>query len=307
MKRLLFIGCISFLFVFAVTFSGCKGCNNSEENLKIPKNLPVTTEQPSPKNEQVIDNIVNSFPSPVEISAIIKNLDIPFSKRYLADPGIIENYDTNNKKAFGLGVLSADLGYLNVYEETTLIVEYLSAIKRLADDLRVGQFIDFQSLKRLATSNDNMDSLIFLSLTSFTNINQFLQNNHRGNLSLLMVTGVWLESLYLMTQVYKYHPDKRLRDLIGDQKTLFTMLYKAIKLYNVGYFKVLGQEFDKLNSVFSKITITYEKVNVPKERADTNGIPVYEQQETSVVHITDAQVKQLINITQQVRNKLINL
>ncbi len=287
---------------------GCNGCHSDEETINIPKNLKVQEDtEVYAANKAVVDRIVNSFPSPVEVAAIIKNLDVPFSKRYLADPDIIDNYDTNFKKAFGLGVLSADLGYLNVYERTTEIVQYLSSIKRLADDLRIGQFFDFQSFKRLATSSDNLDSLIFLSLNSFTQMNQYLQENARGNLSLLMVTGVWIESLYLMTQVYKDQPDDHLRELIGDQKTLFTILYQGLKLYNNDeYFKQLLHEFKKLDKIYSQITITYKKLNVQKV-TNNDSIPVFEQQETSVINMTDQQLHDLINITEQVRNKLINL
>ena len=299
---------IVLFFSLGAGIVGCSGCHKDEETINIPKNLNVTEDtEVYAANKAVVDRIVNSFPSPVEVAAIIKNLDVPFSKRYLADPDIIDNYDTNFKKAFGLGVLSADLGYLNVYERTTDIVQYLSSIKRLADDLRVGQFFDFQSFKRLATSNDNLDSLIFLSLNSFTQMNQYLQDNARGNLSLLMITGVWIESLYLMTQVYKDQPDDHLRELIGDQKTLFTILYQGLKLYNNDdYFKQILREFKKLDKIYSQITITYKKVDVKKANYN-DSIPVFQQQETSVINMTDQQLHDLINITEQVRNKLINL
>ncbi len=301
------------LYILAILFLaiglvGCNGCQKNEDEIEIPEDLQVEQNtQVSAANQAVVDKIVNSFPSPVEVAAIIKDLDVPFSNRYLADPDIIDNYDTNLKKAFGLGILSADLGYLNVYERTTLIVEYLSSIKRLADDLRIGQFFDFQALKRLATSNDNLDSLIFLSLNSFTKMNQHLQQNARGNLSLLMVTGVWLEGLYLMTQVYKDHPDDRLKELIGDQKTIFTVLYQGLKLYDDEYFKTITKEFKKIDKIYSQITITYEKVEPTQTQNQNDSIPVFEQEERSVIHVTDEQLRDLITITEQVRNKLINL
>ncbi len=295
------------LFLVSQIFVGCSGCKKDKDTIEIPKNLPVHQEKPNPENQEVVDQIVNSFPSPVEVAAIIKDMEVPFSKKYLVDPGVIDNYDINFKKAFGLGVLSADLGYLNVYERTTLIVEYLSAIKRLADDLRVGQFFDFQAFKRLATSNENLDSLVFLSVNSFSNMNHHLQENARGNLSLLMVTGVWLEGLYLMTQVYKEHPNDKLKELIGDQKTIFTILYQGLKLYNEDeYFKKILDEFKKIDKIYSQVTITYEKVK-PTHQATQSDIPVYEQEERSVINITDQQINDLINITEQVRNKLINL
>ncbi len=297
------------VIIFVLSIIGCNGCQKQNDTINIPQNISYQEDtEIYVANKAVVDKIVNSFPSPVEVAAIIKDLDVPFSKKYLVSPDIIENYDTNVKKALGLGVLSADLGYLNVYERTTLIIQYLSSIKRLADDLRIGQFFDFQSLKRLATSNDNLDSLIFLSLNSFMQMNQYLQQNARGNLSLLMITGVWIESLYLMTQVYKDRPDDKLKELIGDQKTLFTILYQGLKLYKGDeYFDKILHEFQKLDKIYSQITITYEKVKPEKNLQKNDSIPVYQQEETSVIHMSDQQLKDLINITEQVRNKLINL
>ncbi len=309
MQKFLKYTFVSIIIISALSLAGCNGCQKQNDTINIPQNITYQEDtEIYVANKAIVDKIVNSFPSPVEVAAIIKNLDVPFSKKYLASPDIIDNYDTNLKKALGLGVLSADLGYLNVYERTTLIVQYLSSIKRLADDLRIGQFFDFQTLKRLATSNDNLDSLIFLSLNSFMEMNQYLQQNARGNLSLLMITGVWIESLYLMTQVYKDQPDDKLRELIGDQKTLFTILYQGLKLYKGDeYFDKILHEFQKLDKIYSQITITYEKVK-PKNKTNVNdSIPVYEQEETSVIHMSDQQLKDLINITEQVRNKLINL
>ena len=145
-------------------------------------------------------------------------------------------------------------------------------------------------------------------MNSFSNMNQYLQENARGNLSLLMVTGVWLEGLYLMTQVYKEHPNDRLRELIGDQKAIFTILYQGLKLYkDDDYFKKILDEFKKIDKIYSQITITYEKVKTPQQTKTQSGIPVYEQQERSVINITDQQINDIITITEQVRNKLINL
>ncbi len=306
MSRKLYITLFVILAVSMLTV-GCGGCNNSDDKeiSDIPENIQIE-KQTQPVNDEVIDQIVSSFPSPVTIAAIIHSLDIPFSKKYLVDPDIIENYDSNNKKAFALGVISADLGYLNVYERTNLIVQYLSSIKRLSDDLRIGQFFDFQALKRLATTNDNMDSLIYLSISSFNKMDQHLRNNARGNLSLLMITGVWLEGMYLMTQVAKESDDPRLIDQIGSQKVIFNMLYPVLKMYKDDkYFQTIANEFKKFDKIFSQITITYETGKTETKYID--GRPVIIQNERSVVNITDEQLKDLIYTTEQVRNKLINL
>jgi hypothetical protein len=73
-------------------------------------------------------------------------------------------------------------------------------------------------LKRLAINNEDLDRLMFLSVNSFNRMDRYLRDNNRNNLSTLIVTGVWIEGLYLATQVYKDKPDKRIADRIGEQK-----------------------------------------------------------------------------------------
>ncbi len=96
-------------------------CNNSGN--ETPGNEIDFEETETVIDVNAINDVLESFSSPVELAALIKDLDVPFSKKYLASPDDADDYDTNFKKAIGLGVLSADLGYLNVYAKTAEIVK----------------------------------------------------------------------------------------------------------------------------------------------------------------------------------------
>jgi len=247
-------------------------------------------------DENAINGVLESFSSPVEMAALIEDLGVPFSKKYLASPEVADDYDTNFKKALGLGVLSADLGYLNVYAKTSEIINYLAVIKSLADELNIGQFFDFQTLKRLATNNDNMDSLMFLSVNSFHQMDEHLRKNNRSNLSALVVTGVWLEGLYLATQIVDEDTSKGLRDRIGEQKLILTDLYKILEVYRTQdkNFEKLATDVQELNKVYELVKISFiEGETVTKE---IDGVTVVMQQDESVV-----------DITKKIRNKLISL
>jgi len=282
-------------------------CHN-EDNLNdlTTDNNNINTQNTTVVNEESINEILGSFSSPVEMAALMSSINVEFSKKYLINPALTENYDTNNKKALALGILSADLGYLNVYERSSLIVEYLSAIKRLSDDLRVSQFFDFNSFKRIATSNDNIDSLLFLSVQSFQDMDNYLRESARSNLSLLVITGVWLEGLYLLTQVANETKAEKLVNRIGEQKILFNMLFPIIKLYKDDeYFKELSEDFKEFQRVFDEVEITY--IVTEPETKIINGVPVIIQNEESVIKINEDQLNQIIITTEKIRNKLINL
>ena len=291
------------LIFFASMQFNCKN-GKTNDNTEIPDDYDNTSQVVV--DEDAINEIIQSFSSPVEMAALMQSIDVPFSKKYLVDPKQTEDYDTNLKKALALGILSADLGYLNVYERTTLIVEYLTAIKKIADDLRVGQFFDFRSLKRLSTDGGNVDSLLFLSVTSFRDMDQHLRDNARSNLSLLIITGVWLEGLYLITQVSKEEPSEKLKERVGEQKTLFNILYNILKLYKSDkYFENIVKDFEKFHKSFNEVTITYE-VGEPETKV-IDGRVVIIQTDYSIVTMSDETLQDIIKITDKVRNKLINL
>jgi hypothetical protein len=118
-------------------------------------------------DEKSMENLVQNISSPVEMAALIKNMGTPFSQKYLAPTGNTDNYNTSFSKAFNLGIFGADLGYLNMYHKTSSVISYITAIKSLAEGINVGQFFDFETLKRLATNNENIDSLMYISIHSF--------------------------------------------------------------------------------------------------------------------------------------------
>jgi hypothetical protein len=255
---------------------------------------------------EVMQDIIQSVASPVEMAALVKGLGVQFSSKYLASTDHVDELTTSFQKAYNLGIYGADLGYLNMYNKTANVLEYISAIKTLADGIRVGQFFDFTTLKRLAQNSQNLDSLMYLSVHSFNQMDQYLRDNNRSNLSALMVIGVWVEGLYLATQVAKEAPHPDLAERIGEQKIILEKLILIVQNFAKNkHFKTLLNELNKLNELYSDIEI----VIIPgePEPKEEDGMLVFVQNEESVVKITDEQLASIISTTEEVRNKLINL
>ncbi len=254
-----------------------------------------------------INDIIAGFASPVEMAAMLKDNHVPFSKKYLTPTSVVDNYDLNLKKALGLGIFSADLGYLNIYHKNDQIVDYLQAIFRLASDLQVAQFFDFQTLKYLVTTSDNLDSLLFLSVNSFYQIDNYFRATRRSYLSLLAVTGVWVESLYLLTAVANDNPYVDLRNQIGSQKELLNKLVSLLEVYE-GHpkFDYLIKEFKKLQKAYEPVKIT-EKQLEGNNREVVDGRVVYTQDVESVIEIDEETMKNIIQTTEEVRNAVINI
>jgi hypothetical protein len=257
-------------------------------------------------SDETMTQMVENVSSPVEMAALIKSIGVPFSQKYLATTDNSDNYNTSFSKAFNLGIFGADLGYLNMYSKTSSVLEYITVIKKLAEGINVGQFFDFNTLKRLATNNENIDSLMYISVHSFNVMDKYLQKGKRSNLSALMVAGVWVEGLYLATQVQKDRPNKKLAESIGEQKTILSELLIILNNYKKEkYIADLVTEVNKIKAEFDPVTISIIKGE--PEQVIENGMLTIKQNEKSVVNVTDEQMKRIISVTEQVRNNLVKI
>lgn len=291
------------IFIFLGTlFFSCK--NRSREDLTVPGsemnrgNLKISA--------QAMEEITQNISSPIEMAALIKDLGFPFSTNYLSKINEEDRYTTSFAMALKLGILGADLGYLNVNQKTGSSISYLSAINKLADGLKVSRFFDFATLKRLATGNSGLDSLIFLSVHSFNQMDDHLRDTNRSNLSALMITGVWIEGMYLATQVVKETRDELLKEYIGEQKTVLNNLLLILKNYqNDEQFSKLITQFEDIKKEFENVLISFE-INEPKA-VEQDGMLMIVQQENSIVDISDEVLDNIIHIIVKVRNDLVTI
>lgn len=295
-----YISTISIVILLIAFVTSCK--NKANQDFEIPDEIINQGQLNVAK--VVVDDMISNLGSPVEMSALIKSLNVPFSKAYLSSLDYTDNYNTSFKKSLALGIFGCDLGYLNMYEKTTTSLNYITTIKRLADDIKVGQFFDFETLKRLATNNENIDSLIFISTYSFTRIDNYLRETNRSSLSFVMVTGVWLEGLYLASQVSKETNNKEMAEKIGEQYLLLDKLILVLSNFRSDpNINDLIADLSIIDDAYDGVTMTI----IPGEptTVEVDGILMIEQNEQSIVNITQDQLNKIISATEQIRNKII--
>src|SRR5688500_16085180 len=126
-------------------------------------------------SEEVIGDILQSIPSPLEISVLLKESGKKYNSGYLNSADNTSRYNSNYKKALNLGVYGTDLGYTNIYEQNQDGVKYMASIKELANGLNIGQFFEIETIGRLATNSNNLDSLLLITTQNFNKINHHLQ------------------------------------------------------------------------------------------------------------------------------------
>ena len=285
--------------------ASCGGSGNRKGDLSFTESDSIPTIEAEKLSKETIEDIVQNISSPVEMAALLQALEVPFYTDLLASTTKADGMSTNFEKALQLGIYGADLGYLNIYEKTGTAIDNLTTINRLADGLRVGQFFDFETLRRLAVSKSDIDSLLFISVHSFNEIDEYLRSDNRGFLSSLMITGVWIEAQYLACKVVSDFPHEELKERIGEQKIVLNDLLLLIRPYRNS-----GTEFSELYADMERIKETYKPVEITytpgePETVEVDNRLVVVQNETSVITMDDSDLAEIIKITEQVRNRII--
>ena len=284
---------------------GLVACSGSQNNNELQDLSDQDNDTAVVVSAEVVGDMILNVSSPVEMANEIKNTGVAFSQNTLNEAGKENSYETSFKKAVNLGVYSADLGYINTFGKNLVVVDYLSSIKRLADGLGVGQFLDFQMLSRMAKDNTNLDSLKQLSVTSFNNIDKYLRDQKRSNVSTAIVVGTWVEGIYITCQVIKQTNDEGLINRLGEQKNIVDILEIVINAYsNTDYdFKTLSNKVTELKRIYDNVKITMEMGEPITKEVD--GMLVIEQNEITHVDIKPETVSAITSKIDEIRDFLV--
>ncbi len=258
-------------------------------------------------SEAVIDDLLQEIPSPLEISVLLKESGKKYNVDFLNSADNIAKYNSNYQKAVNLGIYGTDLGYTNIYEKNTDGIKYMTSIKSLADDLNIGQFFDLETISRLATNSRNLDSLLLITTQNFNNINHYFQTQNRSNLSVLLLTGGWLEAMHITCSVAAGDPkNKELNEKIGEQKIVLEKIVKLLSFYKDTdqHMASLLSDLEGLKQVFDNVNITYTYKESTFVVVD--GVMVIKDNSTTTVEITPEQVIEIKSITSSTRNKIIS-
>jgi hypothetical protein len=296
---------IIYYFFLLFFISSCRNSSGNKNEFIFPESDSIPLNEAEKLSSEAIAEISKNISSPVEIANLLQMMEVPFSSDYLASSIDANRQTTSFDKALTLGILGADLGYLNMYEKTSSSIDILSSIRKLAEGINVGQFFDFETIKRLSLNKSNLDSLLFMSIDSYTRIDEYLRANDRGQLSALMIIGVWIEGQYLATQVMKQFPDPMLRDRIGEQKIILNDLILLASPYcnRDNEYADLCKYLKEIKDRYRDVRITYT-LGEPQSEEKDGGL-IVTQTETSVVEMTDEQLAEITVSTKNIRDKLI--
>jgi len=291
---------IIIFFIISTLLISCGNGNNSDKD----KNDKANKQNPENPTLVKFNGKVFSIPSPIQLAILSKKLNLPLEQNLLNDPNKYKIYNTNFKQALNIGVYGADLAYLNIYEQLSETSKYISVVKKMSNDLGIINSFSESTVKRLEQNNNDKDSLVYILSTVYRDVDSYLLDNNRTNISVLVIAGGWIESLYIMTQLLETSPNQEIINKIGEQKKILENLIELLRpFYNQD-----SENFDKLTEDLSAISTIFEEV---KNEYTYNNVVTDEDKKLTIINsstksiITNTQLAEIILKIKNVRNWII--
>jgi hypothetical protein len=233
------------------------GCSGGDEGAQKVEN------DEEVKKDTIVEEGIKPFyqiPTPNELFTVIKEIGGKARTDLMNPVANSDKYSSSYEKGINFGVYSADLAYASAFEMGTTSLDYFKVIEKMGDDLGVSGAFDKTIFERVEQNLDNGDSLLSISNDTYFEAYSYLEENEKGAVLGLIVTGGWIESMYIVTNlVDKYSDTNPIIERIAGQKytleNLLGYLYAYPEDENVG---MAVAELEKINAIYSMMEVTGE-------------------------------------------------
>ncbi|MFN9802115.1 MAG: hypothetical protein ACK54P_19005 [Bacteroidota bacterium] len=245
-----------------------------------------------------LQKIFFSIPAPMEMASLIKGMGYSYDGSLLNPVEGAMRYTGEVSQAVNLGIYGADLSYASMFEQRQETMNYLAAAQRLAREMGVDGALNDEVIERLQANQDSRDSLLKIVSEAYADLNGYLKENNRIEVSALVVAGGWIEALYLSTR-YTEKDNPELNRRIAEQKYSLTNL--------ITYFNEFGEQ-EKLNGMkadLASLQALFDRVKIgagnTELKKEADGVVVIGNQST--VDMSPETLKEIATKVAEIRKK----
>ena len=188
----------------------------------------ITTDTLSKATRTSLASISINIPSPMKVIGEISGAGLTFNNSLINPTSKLSGYSTNYQKALNLGIYGTDLAYVTGFKQMQDALGYIGTVKKLAEDLGVSSAYDEVAIKRIVENLSKVDSsnqTAELIEGVYDKAERNLRSQQRVEIAGLVITGGWLEGLYVATQAVGTTPrddkNENLYNRIWDQAYSF--------------------------------------------------------------------------------------
>ena len=252
---------------FSILLAALVVLSCGDSNKKSKSELEAEAEVYAEAEKQLIeeiDKVVMDMPSPSEVPYLLMATGADFSGSLINN---IDNaskyYNSPDKAAMNLGAYSTDIGYLSSYDQTQDALKYLETCQKLADQIGVASAFELDVIERFEQNIGNKDSLANILDYAMEVAHEKLQATDRLQMVALVLSGSYIEGLYLSCMVLDTYPDDVLtpeqknlvlepliRVIIDQRKPLNDIIVLLKDLETDPVIANVIAEFDILNNLY---------------------------------------------------------
>lgn len=257
MKKI-FAGLIVTTLIISV--AGLNSCRNRAAD----KEKKAFEMQEIEKIEGEIEKNVYPLPTSAEVIKLLTDLEVGYNLGIGNPVGNVKKYFESPRKAINLGVYGADLSYATLYNMNQQVIDYLGAIRTLANELNMSKIYNEELYDSIKANFDNRDRLVNVLTDAFNDTYAYLSENEQQNLALLVVGGAWVEGMYLTTQVTEAaYQVAGISKVLLEQKSSFDLYLEITEPYlsdpMVGDFV---KKLDPIREVYSGLGTSLTEQNI---------------------------------------------
>jgi len=228
MKKAIAVFIIPMLILSVSGLSSCK--SRTEKKEKNQKNQIELSQVDTIENE--IQKNVYPLPTSAEVIKMLSELEVGYILGIANPVGNARKYLTSTSKAINMGGYGADLSYATLYNIQQEVINYLDAIRSLANELNMSKIYDETLYDKIKQNFDNRDELVKILTEAFSNTYAYLSENDQQTLALLVVGGAWVEGMYLTTHVSEAaYQVAGISKVLIEQKESFDLFLDLTKPY----------------------------------------------------------------------------
>ncbi len=293
---------IGMVFILGmILLTCCKGGGKAPED---KPEVDIKNKEAILQDIEQAEKIFQALPSPLESAMLIKSAGARFEEKLLNPVSNVNNYVTNKAMALNLGIYTCDLSFASLYEQTQLLIDYMNAAKKMADGLGILKAIEQEDIDRLEENINNSEVIMDIVSQTFMNSNSYLEDNGQPATAAIVLTGGWIEGLYISTQLVDMD-DFNGNKLVGriiDQKLSIDILLRLLNSSkgNPAVDELMVQ-VTRLKNVFDKIKIDTTPVR-PEYDPESKTTVLKSEVQTDM---TPAVFMELSTVVTEIRNSFV--
>lgn len=205
-------------------FNSCGGSHTESDEFFMESN--VSSED---KGRIDAEKVFGTLPDRKLILSLIEKNRLEYNPDLLNDPYQINTYTLEFLKAINLGIYGTDLNVANSFDQSQECMVFLKCVNSLAGHLGVGAAFDQTMFDRIEANKEDRDSVMTIVRGAFKKMDEILNTNNRPDVSATVLSGCWIEGLYISCKMADESNSKSIVAAILNQKESLDGLIEVLQ------------------------------------------------------------------------------